>query len=163
MSKTITGLQEIRLVGITARTNNMAEMNPETAKISATMQKFFMEGVQARISNKKNPGRVLAVYTDYESDEHGDYTYFLGEEVNDFENIPQELETLTIPAQSYAKFTSTPQSMPTVVIDMWQKIWKMSADDFGGKRSYIADFEVYDERSRDPQNAIVDIYIGIHG
>jgi predicted transcriptional regulator YdeE len=33
---------------------------------------------------------------------------------------------------------------------------------FGGKRAYIADFEVYDERSRDPDNTIVDIYIGIN-
>ena len=31
----------------------------------------------------------------------------------------------------------------------------------GGERSYIADFELYDERSHDYSNAVLDIYIGI--
>ena len=29
-----------------------------------------------------------------------------------------------------------------------------------GKRKYIADFEVYDERASDPNNTVIDIYIG---
>ena len=51
--------------------------------------------------------------------------------------------------------------MPTVCIDMWQNIWKMNASDLGGERAYIADFEVYDERSVDHNNVTLDIYIGI--
>lgn len=47
------------------------------------------------------------------------------------------------------------------VIDMWQNIWKMNASDLGGERAYIADFEVYDERSSDHNNVTLDIYIGI--
>ncbi len=31
----------------------------------------------------------------------------------------------------------------------------------GGVRAYIADFEVYDHRSIDPQNTVLDIYIGV--
>jgi predicted transcriptional regulator YdeE len=37
----------------------------------------------------------------------------------------------------------------------------MDSVDFGGRRKYIADFEVYDDRAVDPENAAVDIYIGI--
>jgi nucleotidyltransferase substrate binding protein (TIGR01987 family) len=44
---------------------------------------------------------------------------------------------------------------------MWQNIWKMNTADLGGKRAYIADFEVYDERSQNPEQAVLDIYIGI--
>ena len=51
--------------------------------------------------------------------------------------------------------------MPTVCIDMWQNIWKMNMSDLGGKRAYIADFEVNDERSSDHKNVTLDIYIGI--
>ena len=51
--------------------------------------------------------------------------------------------------------------MPVVCIDMWKNIWKMSALDLGGAKAYIADFEVYDQRSSDHNNAILDIYIGI--
>ena len=47
----------------------------------------------------------------------------------------------------------------TVKINLWNKIWKMK--ELENRRSYIADFEVYDHRSIDPSNAIVDIYIGV--
>ncbi len=161
MNNIIMALAEIKLVGITARTSNALEMNLETAKIGSTMQKFFSAGMQAQILKRKNPGRVFAVYTNYESDEHGQYTYFLGEEVADFENIPQGFEILTISQQSYVKFTSEPGQIPAVCINMWRNIWKMNAADLGGKRAYIADFEIYDERSQDPQNTILDIYIGL--
>ena len=131
MNKTTQQLAEIKLVGITARTSNAREVNPDTAKIVATLQKFFGNGMQAQIPGRKNPGRVFAVYTHYESDEHGDYTYFLGEEVKDFKSIPQGFESLTIPGQTYMKFTSDPGPMPAVCIDMWQNIWKMEASDLG--------------------------------
>ena len=42
----------------------------------------------------------------------------------------------------------------------WQQIWKL--EDLGKlKRTYQADFELYDQRAQDPQNAQVDIYIGV--
>jgi|GEM_PF-492227 len=161
MDKTIVIVPEIKLVGITARTNSTAEMNPAMATIGLTMQKFFAENISENIGNKKSPGKILAVYTNYESDFTGDYTYFLGQEVTSFDNVDEGCETITIPAQTYVKFTSDPGKMSDVVIQMWQQIWTMSSTALGGERAYIADFEVYDERSYDPNNAIVDVYIGI--
>ena len=161
MNKIAIELPEMKLVGITARTNNAAEMNPETAKIGKTLRKFFAENIPSKIQNRKNPGRILAVYTNYESDHTGDYTYFIGEEVMFFENFSEGLEAITISAQLYAKFTSEAGTMPDVVINMWQQIWQMPSAALGGERAYIADFEVYDERSKKPQNSVVDVYIGI--
>lgn len=160
MKKNITKLPEVKLVGISVRTSNELEMNPATAQIGATMQRFFMNNMQAKILNRKNSGRVFAVYTDYESNEHGPYTYFLGEEVTIFDKLDQGFETLVISPQNYMKFTSNPGVMPKVVIDMWQNIWQMTESDFGGQRAYLADFEIYDERSHDSSQAVVDIYIG---
>lgn len=154
-------LPEIKLVGITSRTNNASELNTETAQIETTMHNFFSKRLQDKIQNRKNPGTVFAIYTNYENDMNGDYTYFLGEEVLIFSKIEKDFETLTIPPQTYAKFTSNPDQMPKVVIDMWQKIWKMNHIDLGGERAYTADFEIYDERSKDFNKTIVDIYIGI--
>lgn len=161
MNSTVTQLSDIKLVGISARTSNQAEMNPETAKIATTMQHFFSKNLQEKIKNRKNPGRIFAVYTEYENDSNGAYTYFLGEEVSDFDIIDPELKCITLPAQSYKKFTSDPGVMPRVVIDLWLKIWDMTEEEIGGKRAYLADFEVYDERSKDPNNAVLDIYLGI--
>ncbi|MBA3660933.1 MAG: GyrI-like domain-containing protein [Gammaproteobacteria bacterium] len=160
MEKELINKSEIKLVGLTARTNNKNEMNPKTSKIGELAGRFWGLNLAEQILNRKNPGVTFSVYTEYDSDEHSDYTYFIGEEVSSFEN-PRELQQLTISAAQYHKFTTPSGQMPAVVSDAWQQIWKMSASDFGGERAYVADFEVYDERASDPANTILDIYIGI--
>lgn len=152
---------EIKLVGLTARTNNKNEMNPQTSKIGELAGRFWGQQLANTIAHRKNPGVTYSVYTQYDSNEHGEYTYFIGEEVSSFDNIPSELQQLTIPAAKYQKFTTQSGKMPEVVINAWQQIWQMSASDLGGERAYVADFEVYDQRAIDPANTSLDIYIGI--
>lgn len=163
MQKIMTAAAEIKLVGITTRTNNkkIFESDPSTNIIAATVQKYFHGGLAEKIMARKKPGTTFCVFTNYESDFNGDYTYFIGEEVTSFEGVSEGFETLTIPAQNYAKFTNQPGPMPGVCIDMWKGIWAMNPSDLGGDRAYIADFEVYDERSVDHNNVTLDIYIGI--
>ena len=163
MHKIVEKLTELKLVGITTRTNNaqIFEKDPSANKIAATVQKYFHNGLAEKIHARKNPGTTFCVYTHYESGAHGDYTYFIGEEVTSFDGVDEAFETLIIPVQNYAKFTNEPGPMPAVCIDMWKNIWKMNASDLGGERAYIADFEVYDQRSSDHSNVILDIYIGI--
>jgi predicted transcriptional regulator YdeE len=161
MKNELINKSEINLVGLTARTNNKNEMNPEKSKIAALAGRFWGQNVASQIENRKNPGVTYAVYTEYESNEYGEYTYFIGEEVNSFDNVPTDFKKLTIPAAKNQKFTTQPGQMPDVVINAWQQIWKMSAKDFGGDRAYIADFELYDERAMDPANTSLDIYVGI--
>lgn len=155
---------EMKLIGITTRTNNahLFEADPLVNKISLTVQKYFHNELARQIKHRKTTGVTYCVYTDYESDVNGDYTYFIGEEVTDFNDQEEIFTCLTIPAQSYQKFTNDPAGpMPAVCIDLWKKIWTLSPAEMGGERSYIADFEVYDERSRDHQNVVMDIYIGV--
>ena len=161
MKKEKIALAQIKLIGITARTNNTNETNPSIAKISPTVQHYFQGNLSAKILHRKNPGITFCVYTEYESDFTGDYTFLIGEEVESFDNLPEGLKAFTIEEQSYTKFTTDPGAMPGVVIKAWQNIWQMSTDDLGGQRRYHADFERYDERAIDPQNAVADIYIGI--
>lgn len=163
MFKSITQLSEMKLIGLTCRTNNekIFKSDPSTNIIAATVQKYFHDGFASKIMNRSTPATTYCVYTQYESDVNGDYTYFIGEEVSSFENQSDEFETLIIPAQNYAKFTNQPGPMPSVCIEMWKNIWTMTDSDLGGERAYISDFEVYDERSIDHQNVTLDIYIGI--
>lgn len=161
MQKTVTELPEVKLLGILCRTNNTAEMNISSAKISPTIQKYFRQAVGEEIPNRKNPGTTYCVYTDYESDFTGDYTYFIGEEVKVGGDSMEGFSSIIIPAQNYAKFTSKPGIMPEVCIDMWQNIWKMKSGELGGKRAYLADFEVYDKRALDPSKTVLDIYVGV--
>ncbi|MBU6184155.1 MAG: GyrI-like domain-containing protein [Rickettsiales bacterium] len=161
MQKTVTELPEIKLLGILCRTNNTAEINISSAKIAPTIQKYFRQAVGEEIPNRKNPGTTYCVYTDYESDFTGDYTYFIGEEVKFVGDSMEGFSSIIIPAQNYAKFTSKPGIMPEVCIDMWQNIWKMKSGELGGKRAYLADFEVYDKRALDPSKTVLDIYVGV--
>ncbi|MCW5584484.1 MAG: effector binding domain-containing protein, partial [Gammaproteobacteria bacterium] len=116
MQKDIVKLKEIKLVGITTRTNNASlfESNPETNKVAATVQKYFYNRLAEKIQHRKHPGKTFCVYTNYESDFNGDYTYFIGEEVNSFEELSDGFETITIPQQAYTKFTNQSGPMPTV-------------------------------------------------
>lgn len=161
MEKLKSHLSEIKLIGIASKTSNALEMDPTKAKIGTVINRYFSENVAESIPNRKNPGITYCVYTNYESDETGGYTYFVGEQVNAFVELNSDFEKLIIPAQTYIKFTVGPGAMPAVCINAWQKIWKMRAEELGGTRAFIADFEIYDERAMDYQNTILDIYIGV--
>ena len=154
-------LPEIKLVGISIRTNSQVEIDPATGKIFGCVQRYFHGQLANQIANRKKPGTTFCAYTDYESDHTGDYTYFIGEEVTDFGSLPIGFGELTIPTQSYAKFTNGPGPMPQVVREPWFAIWGMSAQELGGTRSYLTDFEIYDERASDHEKIILDIYIGL--
>jgi len=162
MKKSIIQLPDIKLVGISIRTNNAAETNLDTAKIGLMVQRFFDKKIQEKINDRKNPGRIFSCYTNYDSDVNGDYTYFIGEEVSSLENINNELVALTIPAETYAKFFDT-GIMPNVLIEMWKKIWVMNSQELGGERSYVTDFEIFDEKTLHQSDipTPVEVYISI--
>ena len=162
MKKEIVTLPEIKLIGISVRTNNKNEMNPSAAKIGKVIGQYFHQASLNAIPNLTDSETSYSVYTNYENDHNGDYTYFFGGQVNSFDSVPAGYEILTIPPQVYAKFTTGRAAMPAVVIESWQQIWQMTSKDFGGKRRYIADFEIYDKRAKDPSKAIVDIFVGIN-
>lgn len=161
MQKEQLQLQEIKLIGIKVRTCNQDEISPITAKIFPCVQRYFYQTIALKIGNRKNPGITFCTYSEYDSDHMGYYTYFIGEEVEIIDDIPQDLSSLVIPSQKYTKFTTEPGSMPIVLIQTWQKIWQMPVETIGGTRNYIVDFEIYDERAINPQNAVVDIYVGV--
>jgi len=75
--------------------------------------------------------------------------------------IPAGMMARKVPAGHYAVFTSEGGPVEKVVVETWQKIWSATNAELGGQRAYRADFEIYDERARDPKNAQVDIYVAV--
>ena len=155
--------QKIHLIGLSAFTEYEAEMSEVTSMIRPTIQRYWQEKIGEQIPHRKNPGVTFSVYSEYQTDEYGAYRYFYGEEVTSFDTIPEDLHTLTIPVGRYKKFITNPGIMPGVVIQAWQHIWQLNDNELGGKRNYIADFEIYDQRAQDPNNTIVDVYVGVNG
>ena len=161
MERELIRRSSIQLVGLQVRTSNRQEMQPETAKIAKLFGEYLQKNISTKISHLVQPLVIFSVYTDYDSDEHGEYTYFIGQEVSILSSVPEGLHVLNIPASNYQKFTVPAGPMPSVVVEAWQKIWKMTPKELGGTRAYQADFEIYDERASDPANTSLDIYISM--
>jgi predicted transcriptional regulator YdeE len=163
MQKTSTELPEIQLLGISVRTSNKLELEKTNGRIFPCVMRYFHEGLCEKIPNRARPGVTFCAYTDYESDYTGEYTYFVGEAVTSYgDALTSGFEKLIIPQQNYIKFTTNPEPMPDVLVHAWGRIWQMSPEELGGKRRYLTDFEIYDERASDHQNCVVDLYIGIY-
>ena len=118
------------------------------------------EGLLGKIANKVN-SNILAVYIDYESDANGAYTFMIGARVSSAKDVPLGMVAKKVPAGRYAVFISEKGFVGEVVPQTWGRIWAIPKSSTGGNRPYRADFEVYDQRAADPQNAEVDIYVGI--
>ena len=151
-------LPGFQVIGIEVRTTNAKEATA-AGIIPQQWQKFFQEGIQTEIPDKVG-SNIYAVYSDYASDHNGEYTYVIGAMVKDGTAPPEGMVAIRIPAGQYAVLTTDRGPLPKVVPGTWQKIFKLE-DDGKLKRAYRTDFEIYDQRTQDPQNGQVDIYIGI--
>jgi predicted transcriptional regulator YdeE len=152
--------KEFSVIGIEARTNNAREMTNDGV-IPRQWGKFFAGGILAKIPNKVDPN-TYAVYTDYASDRNGDYTFFIGAKVSDTSTIPASMVAKKVQAGKFAVLVTARGPVQNVVPQAWQQIWSLEdKSQLGGARSYKADFEIYDQRGRDPQDSQVNIYVGI--
>ena len=156
MSQNLITIPSFHFIGLPLRTSN-DKMN----EIGAHWGKFYSEKIIDKIPDKiDNDGAggatsVLGMYTDYEGDHTKPYTLVLGCKVSGIDNIPEGLISKTIPKQKYAVFTAKGK-MPDCIVKAWGDIWNS-----GINRTYKFDFEVYGEKSGNPENAEVDIYISV--
>jgi len=151
--------KEFIVVGISIRTTNAKEMSGNGV-IARQWDRFMKEGLLNKVPNKVD-SNILAVYSDYESDVNGAYSFLLGARVSSADNVPSGMVAKQVPAGRYAVFTSEKGLVGKVVPETWSRIWAVPKSAPGGNRAYQADFEVYDQRAADPQNAQVDVYVGI--
>ena len=151
--------EEFTVAGISARTTNAKEMTSEGV-IGPSWGRLFQEGILEKIPNKAD-SRIVAVYTDYASDHNGEYTYLLGARVTSDTNVPAGMVARKVPAGKYAVFTSEKGPAQQVVPALWMKVNSLPQGAVGADRVYRADFEIYDERAMDPQNLVMDVYVGI--
>jgi len=159
LSVSIVQEPEFIVVGISARTANAREMSGEGI-IGKQWDRFMKEGLLGKIPPRVD-SNIVAVYTDYESDHGGTYTFILGAKVSSAASVPSGMVLKKVPAGKYAVFTSERGPVDKVVPEAWSRINSLPNSAPGGDRTYRADFELYGPRAADPQNAQVDIYVGI--
>jgi len=147
-------VEKFIVVGISVRTTN--ENGKAATDIPELWTKFISENLIAKIPNKID-NTIYCIYTEYEKDHTKPYTTILGCKVSSIENMPNEMIAKTLENQNYRKFVAKGNILQGIVFGEWTKIWNTEID-----RKYTADFEVYGEKTQNPENAEVDIYVSIN-
>ncbi|MEJ0106524.1 MAG: GyrI-like domain-containing protein [Bacteroidota bacterium] len=149
-----TEIATFTLTGLALKTKTW-NANGQSAIDCGSLWQQFEKGNYA----DKIPGKlgddIIAVYHNYEGDHTQPFSYFIGCRVAAGSAMPEGMDSLTIEKATYQQFIAKGK-MPDCVGNTWREIWKTNID-----RAYIADFEVYDERSKDWNDALVDIFIGV--
>ena len=142
------------VIGIAKRTSNVE--GQASVDIPALWQKFMAENVVAKIPNKLSE-EVFCVYTEYDSDHNKPYTTLIGCKVANLNDVPEGFKGITIEGGEMKKFTAKGDLMQGVIWQEWAKIWDLDLD-----RTYQSDYEVYSAKAQNPQDAEVDIFVGIN-
>lgn len=143
---------EIKLIGTECRTVNSPDRAPQD--IPAHWQAYLQGGYFDNTPNAASK-QLYALYCDYESDFRAPYTFFLGREVNSFNDVPEKMVTKLIPAATYQIFVAEGE-YPQNIIEEWQGIWQSDIP-----RTYTGDFELYDGLFMERGPKKLDIYVAI--
>lgn len=143
-----------RVAGITVRTRNSDEMNPETSRIGGLWDRFFSESWEHKLPRPGADGRIFGVYSAYESNEHGAFDVTAGVAAPEGSEVVGGASTIAVEAGHYLVFHGQ-GSMPQMVIDAWGEVWRYFGENPQIQRRFTTDFEAYAGPDR------VAIHIGI--
>lgn len=141
------------VIGISVRTTN--EHGQAAQDIPALWQRFLGENIASKIGNKVSED-IYCLYTDYEKDHTRPYTTLLGYHVSNLDHIPVGLVGKSVDEANYAKFVAKGNLQQGAVFNAWTEIWNSDIP-----RAFSTDFEVYGTRAQNPEEAEVDIFIGL--
>lgn len=148
-------MESFKLIGLKLNRKTKNENRQSGKDCGELWQHFEQNKIAEHIPNKISD-TIYAVYYDYESDENGLFSYFIGCKVEEHTEKPEGLDEIIIPEQNYHKETAKGQ-MIGCITDAWTRIWNANLD-----RKFGFDFEVYDEKSFDWNNAEIDIFLSIN-
>jgi predicted transcriptional regulator YdeE len=151
--------EPIYVAGFMVRTSNAKEMSG-SGEIGKLWGRFMQQNLAAQIPNRVGQN-LIVVYSDYASDEKGEFNYLLGAPVTAVDSLPAGLSFRQVPPGQFAVITTAQGPIAEVMQSAWKRIWAMSPAELGGTRAFLEDYEVYDQRSADPANSQVEIHIGL--
>lgn len=147
-------INEIALIGIGLKNKTINENGKSVIDCGNLWQKFQSEKIAEKIPGKLSSS-IFAVYYDYEADHTKPFSYFIGCKVNNNSVIPEGMNSLLIPEGNYKKILAKGK-IPDCISDAWKEIWISDIP-----REYKVDFEIYNEKSKDLNNAEVEIYLSV--
>lgn len=141
------------IVGIKIRTANDGSAGRD---LPVLWSRFMDTKLKDKIPNKTDDS-IYFLYSNYEGDHTQPYDAIIGCKVSSIDEVPDGMIAHRINSGNMAKFVAQGSLIKgEAIINKWFEIWKSDID-----RTFDTDFEVYDERSKDVQNAEVDIFISV--
>jgi len=125
----------LSIAGLTERTTNHDERDPQSARIGKLWNRFFDECVY-EAPHRTGDMHLYGVYSEYESGVHGAFDITTGVAVVD------EAATVRIEAGEYLVFSGQGE-MPQMVLALWQSIWHYFDEHPEIRRTFRSDFEAY--------------------
>lgn len=144
----------LQLIGIRLSHQTTNENGQSNIDCGNLWQRFEKEQIFGQIPNRIG-NAVYAVYFDYQGDHTQPFSYFIGCVVQAGTVPPEGLDGLNIPEQKIETYTAKGQ-MPDCIGTVWKEIWASQKD-----RAYGFDYECYDERSHNWNDAEVDVFVSV--
>ena len=133
------------ITGYGARTTNAREISGE-GQIAQLWAKMKIQ-----IGSE-----FVALYTDYESDKDGAYTYVLGTVTENNAAVPEGMIRRSAAAGEYAVLKAYGKLAPDAVVRIW------SLESSGAiARTYVADYDIY--RFGEAGESTIEVYVGVQG
>lgn len=160
MKYRIESLPSMRIMGFSMKTTTVEGENSK--EIPAFWQQYIQGQWGRTVPGKTNPNVELGLCTTLHED--GSFLYIIGFEVSESTPVPKELTEYTIPATTYAIFTTPPASETEFVASIqqtWDDIFTDWFPTSGYEQIAAPDFEWYDERCWPKEGKQIDIYIPV--
>jgi predicted transcriptional regulator YdeE len=149
-----TSVEEFYVIGLSVRTT--VENGKVIDDVSQLWNHFLLNNIRDQIPNKVDD-TIYRIYADYESDHTKPFTAIIGCRVNNLDNVPGGFSSKTIEGGKYMLMTAKGKPADGIVLLEWMKIWNARKI----PRAYKADFEVYDEKAADPEQAEINIFVSL--
>jgi predicted transcriptional regulator YdeE len=147
-------LASFTLIGLALPHKTTNENNQASTDCGGLWQQFLTGKYQEKIPGKLSED-VYAVYHSYDGDFTQPYSYFIGCKVQPGTMAPEGLQRLEIVGGDYQPFVAKGK-MPDCIVDTWKEIWNSKIN-----RAYKTDFEVYNENSKNWNDAVIEVFIGL--
>lgn len=145
MEPTLEHVNAKTIIGVSLRTSNERESHPDTASIPIMWRNFFEYNVMGGIPEQVDSSVVYGVYSDYESDQTGEYDLLIGLQSTAKEK-PANYEMVTIQEGKYLVFPVL-EASPVGIKDTWAGVEGYFDHTDTYKRAFTTDFEIYQGRS----------------
>ena len=143
-----------KLIGISVRTTN--QNNKVQEDLGKLWGQFSSENINEEIPNKIS-NEILAIYTDYQSNDTEDYTTIIGVPVSTLTEIPNGMIGQEFQPENFKKFIAKGE-IPKAVDDTWINIWEQ---DKNLNRKYTYDFELYGANCNKGTDSEVEIFVAL--